>query len=219
MVGKGLAHDDIIEHLDDTDATAVGLGGEKREHLLVPGHRRIVHLGRKGIVVELHERCKGMPIPEIHRVHVVGRQHVQIPHPQVLVVEPREVLRGVGILVNLMARQIGGLLQAHARAAKHHLRCLGDGFQMLIGAVRPVVFLQAVGSVDGSRAIVADDGDSPSLPGDGEPFGRALANGDGYLAAVVEAFQHTGSILGLGGETPLPHQHLGEGRAAEQKRQ
>ena len=71
MVSEGFAEDDIIEHLDDTDATAVCLVNEEPEHLLVLLHRLVIHLWRKGVVFEFHQGGKGMTVPEIDRVHIV----------------------------------------------------------------------------------------------------------------------------------------------------
>ena len=127
MVGKGLAQDDVIEHLDDPDAAAVGLVGKEREDFLVLLERLLVHLQGEGIVLQLHQRGKGMTVPQVQRVVFVLHHHVEVFHPLLLVVEPREVLRGVRVFINTMTRQIDRLLQSDAGASHHHLGCFLNG--------------------------------------------------------------------------------------------
>ena len=127
MIGKGLAEDDVIEHLDDPDATAVSLMGEKREHVNVLLECRVIDFQGKGIVLQLHQRGKGMTVPEVERVILVLYHHVQVLHPFLLVVEPREVLWRVGVFIDAMPWQIDRLLQSDARAAHDHAWRFLDG--------------------------------------------------------------------------------------------
>ena len=55
MVSKRLAQDDIIEHLDNPDATTVCLMGKEREYFLILLECLFVHLQGKGIVLQLHQ--------------------------------------------------------------------------------------------------------------------------------------------------------------------
>ena len=174
MVGEGLRYDDVVEHLYHADAPALGLGGEKREHLLVLEHRRIIHLRGEGIVVELHQRGEGVPVPQIHRVHVVRGQHVEVSQPEVLVVEPREVLGGVGVFVHTVTWQVDGFLESYAGTAQLHLGHFSEGGQSAEGRVGFIAFQQLVGAIDGAAAIIADDGYLLSFPTDGETFGLAF---------------------------------------------
>ena len=110
MVGKGFRQDDIIEHLDDADAATVSLINEEREHILILLHGGIVNLWCERIVIQFHQRGKGMTVPQVHRVHIIGGQHVEIFNPKGFVVEPREVLGRIRIFVDPMPRQINRLL-------------------------------------------------------------------------------------------------------------
>ena len=127
MIGKGLAEDDVIEHLDDPDAAAVSLMGEKREHVNVLLESRVIDLQGEGIVLQLHQRGEGMTVPEVERVILVLYHHVQVLHPFLLVVEPREVLWRVRVFIDAMARQIDRFLQSDARAAHDHAWRFLDG--------------------------------------------------------------------------------------------
>ena len=63
MVGKGFREDDIIEHLDDANTATVSLINKKREHILILLHGGIVNLRGERIVVQFHQRGKGMTVP------------------------------------------------------------------------------------------------------------------------------------------------------------
>ena len=121
VVGKGLREDDVVEHLDDADAAPVGLIHQKSEHLLILLHRSIVNFGCERIVLQLHQRGKRMAVPQVDGVHIVLGQQVKIAYPEVAVVEPREVLRRVRVLIDAVAWQVDRLLQPHTSAAKLHL--------------------------------------------------------------------------------------------------
>ena len=54
MVGKGLAQDDVIEHLDDPDTAFIGLMSQKGKNLFVLLKCFFVHLQRKGIILQFH---------------------------------------------------------------------------------------------------------------------------------------------------------------------
>ena len=125
MVGERLGDDDVVEHLYDLDAAASRLPREEVVHLLVLTERGTVNLHSERIILQAHEGGKRMAVPEIERVHLVVDEHVEVTRPQRLVIEPREVLRGVRILIDLMAGQVSRLLQADTRAAQHHAGVLG----------------------------------------------------------------------------------------------
>ena len=120
VVGKGFTQYDVIEHLDHPDATLVSFMSQERKNLLVLFECLLVHLKCKRIVLQLHQRGKGMSVPEIQRVHLVLYHHVQILHPLLLVVEPREVLWRIRILIDGMTWQINRLLQSNTCATHHH---------------------------------------------------------------------------------------------------
>ena len=82
-----------------------------------------------------------MTVPEIHRVHIVGCQHVEVFDPEGFVVEPWEILWRVRVFIDPMAGQIDRLLQAHTGSAKHHLGGFGDGGEPIVGTVHQIVFL------------------------------------------------------------------------------
>ena len=216
VVGKGFREDDIIEHLNNTDATAVSLLNEEREHILILLHRGIVHLGSKRIVVELHQRGKGMTVPEIHRIHIVGCQHVEVLDPEGFVVEPWEILRRVRVFIDPMAGQIDRLLQPHTGSAEHHLGGFGDGGESIVGTVHQIVFLQAVYTVDHAGAVISRDGNLAALPFDGKTFSRGsrggYAEGDGVLA--VECFQQRSGIFCLRHLASLLYLDFGRDREA-----
>ena len=121
MVGKRLTQDDVIKHLDDPNATSVCFVSQEREDFLVLFERFLVHFQRKRIVFQFYQRRKRMTIPQIQRIHLVLHHHIQILHPLLFVVEPREVLWRVGIFIDCMPRQIDRLLKSDARATHHHL--------------------------------------------------------------------------------------------------
>ena len=99
---------------------------QKREDVLVLLERLLIDFQGEGVVFEFDQRGKGVAVPQVQRVVLVLDHHVKILHPLLLVVEPREVLWRIGILINGMSRQIDGLLQSDARTAHHHLRSLGN---------------------------------------------------------------------------------------------
>ena len=55
VVGKRLRQDNVIEHLDNLDATTGSLSGEEGEHLHVLLHGSLIHLSGEGIVLQLNE--------------------------------------------------------------------------------------------------------------------------------------------------------------------
>ena len=151
VVGKGFTQYDVIEHLDHPDATLVSFMSQERKNLLVLFECLLVHLKCKRIVLQLHQRGKGMSVPEIQRVHLVLYHHVQILHPLLLVVEPREVLWRIRILIDGMTWQINRLLQSDTCATHHHLRCFL--------AIKRLVSLDTLGqfhtTIDDACSIVA----------------------------------------------------------------
>ena len=71
-----------------------------------------------------------MTVPQIQRVHLVLNHHVEIFNPFGLVVEPREVLWCIGILIDRMTWQVHRLLQTDTRATHHHTRSLLRGLNV-----------------------------------------------------------------------------------------
>ena len=122
MVSEGLAEDDIIEHLNDPDTAPVCLMCQERIDFFVFLKCFLVHLQGKGIVFQLHQRSKGMAVPQVQRIVLVLNHHIEILHPLLFVIEPREVLGCIGIFIDGMARQIYCFLQSDACAAHHHTR-------------------------------------------------------------------------------------------------
>ena len=92
------------------------------EHLHVLLKNVIRHFDGIGIILEPHQRREWMAAPEVKRVHPVGDEEIQVFPPELLVVEPREQFRRVGILVNVAARQDVGFLHPDAGAAQLHHR-------------------------------------------------------------------------------------------------
>ncbi len=99
MLGKRLGKKNVIEHLYHKDTTLVSLIGNERVHLLILLESLIVHFYCKRIVLKLDKRCKRMAVPQIKGVHAIGHKHIQVLHPQFLIVEPREVVRSVRIFI------------------------------------------------------------------------------------------------------------------------
>ena len=129
-----------------------------------------------------------MPVPEVEGVHTVVDEHVEIFHPPLLIVEPGEVLRRVGIFVDMASRQDEGLLHADARAAEHHLRGI---LHFPFGKGERAVVLQLVSdgdrTVDDTAGVIARDGGQPVGRGDGVSFllqAVALGHGEDDDAVV-----------------------------------
>ena len=181
MVGKGFAEDDVIEHLDDPDTTAVSLMGEKREHVNVLLESRVINLQGEGIVLQLHQRGEGMTVPEVERVILVLYHHVQVLHPFLLVVEPREVLWRVRVFIDAMPRQIDRFLQSDAGAAHDHAWRFLDGLlrwhrNKLNKAARLTnAVCQLHTAVDNARGVVACYHDAFCVLGYRIAFSRSLA--------------------------------------------
>ena len=135
VVGERLTQNDVIEHLDNPDATTVSLMGQEGEYLLVLFEGLFVHLHGKGIVFQFHQRGKRMPVPEVQRIELVLHHHVEVPDPLFLIVEPREVLGCVRVFIDGMSWQILRLLQSDAGAAHHHLRTLVNHWCRETGSV------------------------------------------------------------------------------------
>ena len=93
---------------------------EERKDFLVLLESLLVHFQGKGIVLELYQRCKRMSVPQVQRVHLVLHHHIQILHPLLLVVEPREVLWCIGVFIDSMTWQINCLLQSDTCTTHHH---------------------------------------------------------------------------------------------------
>ena len=182
VVGEGLAQDDVVEHLDDPDAAAVGLMGEEGEHVHVLLEGLVVYLQGEGIVLQFHQRGKGMSVPEVERVVFVFYHHVEVLHPFCLVVEPGEVLGSIGIFVDAVAGQIDCLLQTYAGAAHHHSWCFLDGLwrwhrnilNETAGLSDAVCQLHA--AIDDTRGIVTNDLDTFLVLGEGVPFGSTTVS-------------------------------------------
>ena len=121
VFGKGFREQDVIEHLNDEDTTLRSLVRNKRIDLLVLAEGLLIHFYGKGIILQSHKRGKGVSVPQIDRVHAILDQHIEILHPQLLIVEPREGLGRVGILIDRASGQVVGLLHTDAGAAQHHL--------------------------------------------------------------------------------------------------
>ena len=100
--------------------------GEEGEDFLVLLECGIVHLNGEGVVIEFHERGEGVAVPQVDRVHAVVDEHVEIVYPLLLVIEPREELWRVRILIDHASGQEIRLLHADTSATEHHLRCVGD---------------------------------------------------------------------------------------------
>ena len=186
--GKGFRDKDVVELLNDEDSSLVGLFGEEAVHLLVLLEGCVVDLHGEGVIRKLDERREGVPVPEVEGVHAVVHQHVEVFHPTLLVIEPGEVLGGVGVFIDMSAGQDEGLLHADARASQHHLRgILGAAF----GQVELALVEESVGdvhrAVDDAAGVIAGDGgeeafgrDAVSLLGEGRAFGQ----GECYDAVV-----------------------------------
>ena len=188
VLRKGFGDEDVVELLYDEDAALVGLLGEEAVHLLVLLERLVVDLDGEGIVLQADERSEGMPVPEVEGVHTVVDEHVEIFHPPLLIVEPGEVLRRVGIFVDMASRQDEGLLHADARAAEHHLRGI---LHFPFGKGERAVVLQLVSdgdrTVDDTAGVIARDGGQPVGRGDGVSFllqAVALGHGEDDDAVV-----------------------------------
>src|SRR5579884_106020 len=96
---KGMRKMNIVEALDDPDAAAVGLGGEPAEHSDVLLKLCVGKLLRLRITGQLQQRSERMAIPEKERIDALAREHVEIACPERFVIEEREVLRRVGVVV------------------------------------------------------------------------------------------------------------------------
>ena len=215
VVGKGFRHQDVVEHLDDPDAALGCFGGQEGEHFLVLLHGGVIHLRCEGIVVEFHQRSKGVAVPQKHGVHVVCGEHVKIFYPQFFVVEPWEVFRCIGIFVNLMPRQVISLLQSDAAASYFHLRSFGDVGADVDVAIQLVILCQTVGTVNGSRGVVARDGHGLSLATDGESLSRKIVvvgYADFHFPSLVECWDVFGNhgcrIVGLRHGSVFQHFYL-----------
>ncbi len=215
MVGKGFRQDDIIEHLDDANTATVSLIHQEAKHLLILLHGGIVNLRGERIVIQFHQRGKGMTVPKIHRVHIVSGQHVKIFNPKGFVVEPREVLRRIRIFVYPMTGQIDRLLQSHTGTAKHHLGSLGDGGKTFVGTVHQIVFLQTVHAIDNARSVITRNGNLLTLLFYSKALGRSTTgNPQGDGMSLFERFQQRGCIFCLRSNAPFLHLNLGRNREA-----
>ena len=165
MISKRLGEDDVVEHLNDEDATSVSLPGQEREHLFVLPEGSLIHFEGERIILQFNERSKRMTIPEIERIHLVVYEHIEILDPLFLVIEPREVLRCIRVFVNLMTRQINGLLQTYTSTTEHHFRCIYLFQRHIERAMLSHVFCYFVTAVDDTRAIISLQLDFLSLAG------------------------------------------------------
>ena len=165
MISKRLGEDDIVEHLNNEDATSVSLPGQEREHLFVLPEGSLIHFEGERIILQFDERSKRMTVPEIERIHLVVYEHIEILDPLFLVIEPREVLWGIRVFVNLMARQINGFLQAYAGTTEHHFRCIYLFQRHIERAMLSHVFCYFVAAVDDSRTVISLQQDLLSLAG------------------------------------------------------
>ena len=95
--------------------------GQERENFLVQTEGLLINLHGKGVILQPHERGKGVSVPQIDRVHAILDQHIEVLHPQLLIIEPREGLGRVGIFVDRAPGQVVGLLHTDAGASQHHL--------------------------------------------------------------------------------------------------
>ena len=165
MIGKRLGEDDVVEHLNDEDATSVSLPSQEREHLFVLLESGLIHLESERIILQFDERSKRMTVPEIKRIHLVVYEHIKILDPLFLVIEPREVLRCIRVFVNLMARQINGLLQAYTGTTEHHFRRILLHQRHIERTMLSHVFSDFVAAVDDSRTVISLQQDLLSLAG------------------------------------------------------
>ena len=165
MIGKRLREDDVVEHLNDEDATSVSLPGQKREHLFVLLESGLIHLESERIILQFDERSKRMTVPEIKRIHLVVYEHIKILNPLFLVIEPREVLWGIRVFVNLMARQINGFLQTNTSTTEHHFRRILLHQRHIERTMLSHVFCYFVTAVDDSRTVISLQQDLLSLAG------------------------------------------------------
>ena len=140
MLGKGFRKQDVVEHLNHEDTALRGLVREEREHLLVLAEGLLVHLHGEGVILELHERGKGVPVPQIDRIHAVLYEHIEVLHPQLLVVEPGEILGRIGVLIDRATGQVVGLLHTDTRTAQDHL----GGILEMVGGIEFSLGLHAV---------------------------------------------------------------------------
>ena len=159
MVCEGLAQDDVIEHLNDPDASLVSLMSQEREYFLVLLEGLLVHFQGKRIILQLHQRCEGVTVPEVERVHLVLHQHVEVFYPLCFVVEPWEILWGIGILINCMPRQINSLLQSDAGATHHHSWGFCDGLYIQ-RTCRLDALSQFHTTVDDTRSVITRHSDA-----------------------------------------------------------
>ena len=175
-----------------------------------------MYFGGKGIVFQLDKRGKRMAVPQINGIHIVARQHVEILNPEVFVVEPREILRRIRIFIHGASRQENGFLHSDAGSAQFHLGRIGDSGDALQRPVHAEYLQHFVHTIDGSRRVVARDGDMLALAHDGESFGFA-GIGHGYLEFIlaVDAVEQTGCVFRLWGMTLHFHLHFGRKRQAD----
>ena len=168
VVGEGLADDNIVEHLDDINSPSRCLLGEKGEHFLVFREGGAIDFDSERIVFQSHQRRKRMSVPQIQRVHPVVDEHVEVPYPQLFIVEPREILGCIRILIDPMPGQIGCLLKSHTSPTKHHFGCIADHSGHL-QAPRPARSVgNFVTSVNHAAAVVAHDAYPLAIAPDGK---------------------------------------------------
>ena len=97
-----------------------------------------------------------MTIPKVERVHAVFDHHVEVAQPHLLVVEPREVLRRVGIFIDGTTRQELRLLHADTGSAKHHLGSISEVGREQEVALRNIVVDEFTAAIERTCGIVAD---------------------------------------------------------------
>ena len=165
MIGKRLGEDDVVEHLNNKDATAISLPGQEREHLFVLPEGSLIHFEGERIILQFDERSKRMTVPEIERIHLVVYEHIKILNPLFLVIEPREILWGIRVFVNLMTRQINGLLQANTGTTEHHFRRILLHQRHIERTMLSHIFSDFVAAVDDSRTVISLQQDLLSLAG------------------------------------------------------
>ena len=124
--GEGVREVDVVEELDHPDAALVRFRGQPFEHLDVLGQLLVAQLLRFRVLRQLQERGERVAVPEVQRVHPVLEQEVQVASPLLLVVEEREILRRVAVVVLRAVVGDLGLLHADAGSAKHELRRIAN---------------------------------------------------------------------------------------------
>ena len=95
-----------------------------------------------------------------------------------------------------MSRQINRLLQSHASPAQFHLRSIDDGVWNLQRAISLEVFHKSVGTINGTRSIIAYNTYSLSLSKQRKTFGRFAYGVGSHSDTNLVALRHRLNVVG-----------------------